>query len=158
MWNHRNARKKREDVPFYENGFEDEQRRLEKLITQRYLPRPKTTVFTVILWVLLYAFISWLIAAGILYGFQIVKGKWLVYLLSYVFFFLCFLKIFCIKSVECYQHYAKESTRRRCVCMPSCSEYAIAVLKKYNTLKALTKIRKRLFKTCGRFGYIEDKP
>jgi len=158
MWNQRNARKKQEDVPFYEDGFEQEQRRLEKIITQRHLPRPKTTIITVFLWVLLYAFLSWLISVGVISVFQIKNHRWSVYLISYIVLIFRFLKIFCIKTVECYQHYAKESTRRRCVCVPSCSEYAIAVLKKYNTLKALKKIHKRLFKTCGGFGYIQDKP
>lgn len=44
------------------------------------------------------------------------------------------------------------------MCVPSCSEYSITVLKKYNTFKALNKIRVRLFKTCGGYGYVHDEP
>lgn len=158
MLRKRKDRKEQEKVLFYENGFEEEQRRLEKITMQRTLPRPKTTVITVLIWVVIYALLSWLIAAGIIHLFQIYDHKWLVYLITYIVLILLFIKIICIKLIECYQHYAKEETRRRCVCVPSCSEYAIAVLKKYNTFRALKKIRRRLFKTCGGFGYIQDDP
>ena len=67
-------------------------------------------------------------------------------------------KFILIKAVECYQHYAKEETRRRCLCMPTCSEYAIAALKKYSLFVALRKIRKRLFVTCNGAIYLKDFP
>ena len=68
------------------------------------------------------------------------------------------LRLIAIKAVECYQHYASEETRRRCMCVPSCSEYAILCLKKYETVKALMKIRRRLNVTCNRFDYLLDPP
>ena len=55
-----------------------------------------------------------------------------------------YLRFLGIKAVECYQHYAKEETRRKCLCVPSCSEYAILCLKKYELIKALLKIKKRI--------------
>lgn len=62
--------------------------------------------------------------------------------------------IYCIKL---YQHFAPERVRRRCKCKPSCSEYSIAVLKKYCLVKACCKIYIRLTKTCcGK--YIVDNP
>ena len=68
------------------------------------------------------------------------------------------LRIVCIKIIECYQHYAKESTRRKCLCVPSCSEYAILCFRKYEFIYALLKIRKRLFVTCKGSDYIVDNP
>ena len=56
-----------------------------------------------------------------------------------------------------YQHYAKESTRRKCRCKPTCSEYAILVLQKHCVVVALYKIYVRLFKTC-RGQYKVDEP
>ena len=138
--------------------FEQEQKRLEVYTQQRSLSRPKTNIFSVVLWILIYLFVSFFVAFAISYAFYIANYKWLVYLISYIAFAFLFLKKICIKLIECYQHYAKEETRRRCVCIPSCSEYSIAVLKKYNIFKALNKIRIRLFKTCGGYGYVHDEP
>ena len=71
---------------------------------------------------------------------------------------LVFLRILCITIVKCYQHYAKEQTRRRCLCKPTCSEYALICLKKYNIIKALKKIHRRLFITCNGGFYRMDEP
>ena len=139
-------------------AWKKEQEELEKYIRERPLYRPKTTFISVIAWALLYLLVSFLAAAGMIFAFQITNGKWLIYVASYLLLALLFLKKICITSIECYQHYAKEETRRRCVCIPSCSEYSIAVLKKYHTFKALNKIRIRLFKTCGGNGYVRDDP
>ena len=140
------------------NEFWEEQERLRKYIQSRPIPRPKTTIPSVLAWVFIYFAVSFVAAIAIIYAFQIENYKWLPYLVSYIVFAFLFLKKICIKSIECYQHYAKEETRRKCVCIPSCSEYSIAVLKKYNIFKALNKIRIRLFKTCGGYGYMRDEP
>ena len=118
----------------------EEQKRLEKIVIGRKLVRPKTKRINVIAWILLYVCNSFAVAAALIYAFEIARYKWLFFLISYTVFFLLFLKKICIKAIECYQHYAKEETRRRCVCVPSCSEYSIAVRKKYNVFKALNKI------------------
>ena len=136
----------------------EEQKRLEKIVIGRKLVRPKTKRINVISWILLYVCNSFAVAAALIYAFEIARYKWLFFLISYIVFLLLFLKKICIKAIECYQHYAKEETRRRCVCVPSCSEYSIAVLKKYNVFKALNKIRIRLFKTCGGYGFVLDEP
>ncbi len=146
------------EIDIHSDEFWKEQERLERYIQVRPLPRPKTTIFSVLAWIFTYLFISVLVAVTAIYAFQIANYKWLVYLGSYIVFAFLFLKRICIKSIECYQHYAKEETRRKCVCIPSCSEYSIAVLKKYNVFKALHKIRIRLFKTCGGYGYLHDEP
>ncbi len=144
------------DVCFDE--FWEKQKILEKYIQNRPLPRPKTTIISVLAWIFIYLFISFFIAFAIIYAFQIANYRWLAYLVSYIAFAFLFLKKICIKLIECYQHYAKEETRRKCVCVPSCSEYSIAVLKRNNTFKALNRIRIRLFKTCGGYGYVQDEP
>ena len=151
--------KKQEHDPFIGYSFEEKQKMLEDAIKFRPLIRPKTTKITVLTWILTYLLLSFFIAAMAIYALQVMKYKWLIYLFSYIIFGFLFSKKICIKAIECYQHYAKEETRRRCLCVPSCSEYSIAVLKKYNIFKALNKIRIRLFKTCrGGFGYISDEP
>ena len=43
-------------------------------------------------------------------------------------------KYYLIFSVLCYQRYAKSSTRLKCCCYPSCSQYALIALKKYGCI------------------------
>ena len=138
--------------------FWKEQTRLEACIKERSLPRPKTKIISVVFWLLAYLVVSFITTMTVINIFEIINYRWLIYFISYIIFSFLFLKKICIKSIECYQHYAKEETRRKCVCIPSCSEYSIAVLKKYNIFKALNKIRIRLFKTCGGYGYVHDEP
>lgn len=60
--------------------------------------------------------------------------------------------------VRVYQRYAPESLRRQCSCQPTCSEYALLVLEKYNCLKAIYLICKRVTHTCPQAGYKLDYP
>lgn len=71
---------------------------------------------------------------------------------------LCFANAILRFLIHCYQHYASESTRRQCSCMPSCSEYALLALDKYIWPKALCKIWKRVTNTCAQPGYHIDYP
>ena len=103
----------------YSDEFWEKQKKLEAYIQQRPLPRPKTTIITVLAWIFIYLFISFFIAVAVNYAFRIANYKWLAYLVSYTAFAFLFLKKICIKSIECYQRYAKEETRRKCVCIPS---------------------------------------
>ena len=146
------------EIDYSSEEFWEEQKRLKIYIQKRSLSCPKTNIFSVLTWMFIYLFVSFFVATTVNYFFQFGRYIWLIYLISYISFGLLFLKKICIKSIECYQHYAKEETRRKCVCIPSCSEYSIAVLKKYNIFKALNKIRIRLFKTCGGYGYVHDEP
>lgn len=68
---------------------------------------------------------------------------------------LIFNKTILIAIIELYQHYASEKKRRKCICMPSCSVYATMAIKKYNTLKAIYLIIKRLSNCCGSIGIID---
>lgn len=136
----------------------NEQNRIGELIKTRSLIRPKTTIFSPLILTAGYVLVSFLVSISIIKIFTLVNLSWLIYTLTYLFFAFIFIKPILIKSIECYQHYAKEETRRKCVCIPSCSEYSIAVLKKYNIFKAIRKIIIRLFRTCGGYGYVEDQP
>lgn len=63
-----------------------------------------------------------------------------------------------ILAVKLYQHYASEEIRRRCLLKPTCSEYAIIVLKKYGFLIGGIKIWIRLNYKCRGNVYYIDEP
>ncbi len=67
-----------------------------------------------------------------------------------------FYQKFSIMCIEIYQHYAPEHIRRKCVCMPTCSEYAILCLKKYNAIKAFYKIFNRMKNGCKGQYHIDN--
>lgn len=72
----------------------------------------------------------------------------------------CFLvrKKAVISAVHLYQHYAPEHVRRRCLCKPTCSEYAILAVQKYGVLWGGYKTYRRLFKRCRGSIYRMDEP
>ncbi len=74
------------------------------------------------------------------------------------FLLLCAAKPMLILCIRCYQHYVPEMIRRSCLCKPTCSEYAIMVIKRYCLLKALVLIYIRLFRTCTGKTYKIDFP
>ena len=63
-----------------------------------------------------------------------------------------------IGAVRLYQHYAHEEVRRRCLFMPTCSEYAILAVKKYGVLIGLIMAANRLFRKCKGNIYRVDYP
>ncbi len=135
------------------------QKEIEEYQQHRVLVVPRTTYTHVVLWlalgvvsdigicILLYLFIS--LPPAI---------KAIVILVPVLLFSELYLRFLGIKFVECYQHYSKEETRRRCLCVPSCSEYAILCFKKHLFIHALIKIYKRLFVTCKGEDYKIDWP
>ena len=135
-----------------------EQKRLEKYQQERSLPKPKTTKLTIILY---FTLLFLIVIAFVIMQYVCAMDVWITSIIS-VMFVICFAesygRLLAIKIIECYQHYAKEEIRRRCKCIPSCSEYAILCLKKYELIYALIKIRRRLFVTCKGFDYIIDNP
>lgn len=60
--------------------------------------------------------------------------------------------------VHIYQRYAPDSIRRQCSCQPTCSEYALLALDKYNYVKAMYLIFRRVTHTCQQTGYKLDYP
>jgi len=75
---------------------------------------------------------------------------------SIIVFGIC-LKRLCVLAIELYQRYASDATRRKCTLMPSCSEYALLALQKYNVFKGLYKIHIRLTRRCNGV-YVIDYP
>ncbi len=136
-----------------------EQKRLEAYQSNRILVKPKTTKNTVVVYLTALFVIVLLCAIGLLAVSPLqIWVNILVLSVCIIVVAETFGRISLIKIVECYQHYATEETRRKCKCVPSCSEYAILCLKKYELIYALLKIRKRLFVTCKGFDYIIDNP
>ena len=143
----------------------------------RPLTRPKTSIFRAVKYVILFL-LSVAVLSSACYAIPSMLGifsylpssvkqwmeenpvwhKVLYSLIWYLVSIMCVARRACIGVIRLYQRYASEFTRRQCLCMPTCSEYSIMCLQKYNLIKALIKIRKRLFKTCGSLGYIEDWP
>lgn len=145
------------DIDLFRSEYR-QQKKLEKIVLSRKLTRPKTkkwevtVVFAVFL--LLFAIavhVITVIEMNPVYRILILIGTFI--LLFEVIFRLCL-----ILTVQCYQHYAREEIRRRCLCIPSCSEYAIISLRKYPLISALIKIRKRLYCTCKGEDYKLDFP
>ena len=125
---------------------------------QRRLSRPKTSYFEVVIWCITFMFVVALLMLMNYYVDIQIYYEIPISVILYVVLLEFSLRFIGIKAIECYQHYAKEETRRNCLCVPSCSEYAIMCLKKYEFIYALLKIRKRLFVTCRRNDYIIDYP
>lgn len=137
---------------------QEEQLRLFRYQAARTLPRPKTkkadVAIAISIFILLIAVcivLNCIVEAPLLY-------EIFVSILVYALLTEFSLRYIGIKLVECYQHYANEETRRKCLCIPSCSEYAILCLKKFELIYALIRIRKRLFVTCRGNKYIIDYP
>ena len=135
-----------------------EQKRLEEYQQRRNLVRPKTTKLCVVLHcVLLLILLFSVLLLFVYFNFNLFL-KLLISIAYIVVVIETYGRFLAIKIVECYQHYASEEKRRGCKCIPSCSEYAIICLKKYELIYALLKIKKRLFVTCKGFNYIIDPP
>lgn len=79
------------------------------------------------------------------------------YLSVQVLFLLLFGRWLAILMVMLYQRHAPEHIRRRCHCRPSCSEYAIAVFRRFGLIVGGYKTIRRVFFTCGA-TYVDDAP
>ncbi|MDL2314928.1 membrane protein insertion efficiency factor YidD [Bacteroidales bacterium OttesenSCG-928-C19] len=140
---------------------QSEQDIAEEYCLNRKLVRPQTNVFTLLKWVLLIE-VSAVAVSYIVYQ----SFEWFgisfqfksIYTCISILLPLLLLKRICILLIELYQHYAPENMRRRCVCMPSCSEYGILALRKYGVIKGLYKTYIRLTKKCKGSTYIIDYP
>jgi putative component of membrane protein insertase Oxa1/YidC/SpoIIIJ protein YidD len=63
-----------------------------------------------------------------------------------------------IELVKIYQHYAPDDVRRKCLLMPTCSEYMILAVQKYGTFRGIYKGIYRLLITCRGTVYRIDYP
>jgi putative component of membrane protein insertase Oxa1/YidC/SpoIIIJ protein YidD len=116
------------------------------------LSRPSTNFKTGLIWFVVLELLVLAIAfvVSFLFGkLKLTVSFYYLYLLSSVLVYCIYLKKICVLAIEIYQHYASDETRRRCSLMPSCSEYALLSLQKYNVFKALYKIFTRLNSRCN---------
>ena len=140
---------------------------VRKYVKERPLYRPKTSksilfiyLFTWLIASSFSVFFIWLLCYD---SFSLQIWSWefmgLTIIVSALLCIGCYYltKRLLIIVVECYQHYASEETRRSCMCMPTCSEYAILVLKLYSLPLAIYMIYVRLTKTC-KDRYLIDYP
>lgn len=159
----------KEDKQMKSPPGESEQNLVRAYCLHRPLYRPKTNIRMTLLRLL--AFESSVILVSLIlflilihYGgafFSLMEEREL-FLLIYngvtILFLILFLKRIFITTIELYQHYAPEETRRKCLLMPTCSEYALLALQKYGVIKGMYKIYVRITKKCKGNTYYIDYP
>ena len=146
-------------------------------VNERRLVRPNTNIKTALCSVLLFvlatglftwiahfvfmsAGISWFSSSGArdFYNAHFFSSTaMLCAVVVFVEFVFCF-KHATIGMVKLYQHYASEEVRRRCLFMPTCSEYAIMAVRKYGCIVGLWKSYYRLMYRCRGNIYMIDYP
>ncbi|MBR5451657.1 MAG: membrane protein insertion efficiency factor YidD [Clostridia bacterium] len=134
----------------------------KEYVLNKTMIRPKTTIWSPVLWLVFLIFVG--SGIGIVVTkifdiyFQLTITQSIIFIVgSIVILLLLGMRRELILCIKCYQHYAPEEYRRLCLCKPTCSEYALIVLKKYNFMKAIYLIYIRLTKTC-RDTYKIDYP
>lgn len=137
-------------------AFEREQEQLRQYCLQHKIVRPPQQ--SVALVVVLFVFLIMVLSIVIFLSYMTTWSLWInveIGLSVGIFFVARRVSIIAIKL---YQRYAPEEKRRKCICRPSCSEYAIAVLQKYGLFKGWYKIYVRLIYTCRGNVYRIDEP
>ena len=145
------------DIDFFRKEY-CQQKKLEEIVHTRPLTRPKTKKWQVVLAFAIFPFLCVMVVCFSLNIGTSVIHKMLLLSLLLILVVEWYLKFCLVLTVKCYQHYAAKEVRRRCLCVPSCSEYAIISLRTYPFMVALVKIRKRLYKTCKGEMYKLDFP
>ena len=135
------------------------QKQLEQIINSRILFRPKTKKWQVVASFIILPFLLSMAVAFPLFLKINLPLKVIIIFTIIIFIIETYLRFCFILGVKCYQRYAKEETRRRCKCIPSCSEYTILCLKTvFPLILAIIKINKRLKRTCNGEEYKVDFP
>ena len=146
-------------------------------VNKRKLVKPDTNINTSVVAVLMFSLVSgaftWLLhhvlmSAGV---FECLPSGLQVFCNAHPFWrvvIICTLVIvaelfFCLKyavigAIKLYQHYANEEVRRRCLFMPTCSEYAIMAVRKYGVLVGSCKSYRRIVHRCRGNTYRIDYP
>ena len=137
----------------------EKQKKLETIVNQRPLNRPSVKKWQVVLLFSILPILFSVITFGSLILPIALAGKILVFASLLFVVIESYVRFCLLLTVKCYQRYAKEETRKKCKCVPSCSEYAVLCLSKIFPLSvALIKIRRRLYKTCDGEEYRLDYP
>jgi len=71
---------------------------------------------------------------------------------------LACLKYIAIGTIRLYQHYAPEEIRRRCLFMPTCSEYTIMSIRRHGVVVGFYKSYFRIMYRCKGNIYMIDYP
>lgn len=140
---------------------EEEQELVRKYVIERPLYRPPVTykkalaiVFATVICLAAIAVAGFFLLS--LLGFSLNAFFYIVIYLVLVA--LIFSRRFAILCIRLYQHYAHEEVRRRCLLKPTCSEYAIIVIKKYGFVIGSIKTWIRLVCKCRGNVYYIDEP
>lgn len=140
--------------------------RSEQNIAREYclyhdLERPNVKITTLLKYFLFFELLILAISFGL---YILSEHLGISFSLQEIYFFvsgilsIVFLKKICILLIKTYQHYASEKMRRRCVLMPTCSEYALLAVQKYGVIRGLYKTYIRLTKKCLGSVYSIDYP
>lgn len=145
------------DIEFFRREYRI-QKKLENIVNNRILERPKTKKWHLTAMYIILPFLMSVCILPYLTDFtlliKILISVFLLILVIETHLRYCF-----ILSIKYYQHYTDEKIRRRCKCIPSCSQYAIMSLKIiFPLIVAIIKIRKRLYQTCNGEEYKIDFP
>ena len=139
----------------------EERELVRKYVIERELYRPPITYFKVFIIILSTILgeilITWIGFHQIVQKYYITK-KTIYLIISILAFFIIDGRFFAILCIKLYQHYAPESMRRRCLLKPTCSEFAIIVIKKYGLLIGGIKTWIRLKYKCRGNVYYIDEP
>ncbi len=138
-----------------------EQEHVRKYVLERPLIRPPITYFRAFLLFFIIGVLAIVISNALYFIFELFGlsiNKTFFFSLFYIFLFLIFSRRIGILCIKLYQHYAKEAVRRRCLLKPTCSEFAIIVIKKYGLLIGGIKIWIRLKYKCRGNVYYIDEP
>ncbi len=144
-------------------GFpsEKEQEFVRKYVMERPLYRPSITylkAFLLVFIVMLCVFLLSLIGMVLLHSLGFSLNKKFYFLNFFCVILIVLARWFAILCIRLYQHYAPEEVRRRCLLKPTCSEYAIIVIKKYGFLIGGIKTWLRLNYKCRGNVYYIDEP
>lgn len=71
---------------------------------------------------------------------------------------IVFARPIAVMLIKLYQRTAPDSIRSKCVCQPTCSNYALMAIEKYGIWRALPKIYHRVVHTCNGEPTIIDYP
>jgi len=149
----------------------------KRYVNKRQIYRPSTNIKMVITHILLFMVVagicSWLIFSFLssvslahllpnklmyLYENYALLFFMIIYCIVCGFGILFSLKFVLIGFIRLYQHYAPDEIRRRCLFMPTCSEYTIIAVRKYGVVTGLYKSYIRLFYRCKGNIYMIDYP
>lgn len=134
------------DPPIYGQSYDDKY--LHWYCTERPLVRPRLTLTKFLLSTAL------LLGTGLGLGYgtwelldhpcSLITALWVAAGVT----LLASLRMLIINLVKLYQHYAPEWMRRRCMMLPSCSEYCIMAVRKYGVVRGCWKTTYRLTHKC----------